>query len=341
VNGEAAQPKVTVVTPVYNGEAYLAECIESVLAQSYRNWRYVIVDNCSTDRTPEIAARYAVRDRRIEVRTNASFLPMIENHNAALECVSADSKYCKPLMADDWLMPRCIEEMVTVAERYPAVGLVGCYAFDGVHVLYDGLPYRRTPIAGREACRAWLLGGPYVFGTPTSMLFPTTVLRGRTPFFNPKHLHADFEACFEVLRDRDYGFVYQVLAFNRVHGESESSRALEVEGIFLGMLAVLVKFGPIYLEETEFDRQLQAMLRNYYRKLGKNALRLRDRRFWRYQDERMRMLGLRLSWPRLGGAIAGEILSALKRPADALHGARKWWPVALSRALGTHNGRRR
>jgi hypothetical protein len=44
-------PLVTVLTPVYNGEAYLAECIESVLAQTYSNWHYIIVNNNSADKT--------------------------------------------------------------------------------------------------------------------------------------------------------------------------------------------------------------------------------------------------------------------------------------------------
>src|SRR5690242_20501129 len=53
------KPFVSVLTPVYNGEAYLAECIESVLAQTYPNFEYIIVNNCSKDRTLEIAQSYA------------------------------------------------------------------------------------------------------------------------------------------------------------------------------------------------------------------------------------------------------------------------------------------
>ena len=45
------EPLVSVVTPVYNGDKYLADCVESVLKQTYQNWEYVIVNNCSTDRT--------------------------------------------------------------------------------------------------------------------------------------------------------------------------------------------------------------------------------------------------------------------------------------------------
>ena len=56
------QPRVSVVTPVHNEERYLAECIDSVIAQTYQNWDYTIVDNCSTDRSLEIAQAYGEKD---------------------------------------------------------------------------------------------------------------------------------------------------------------------------------------------------------------------------------------------------------------------------------------
>ena len=54
-----SHPFVSIVSPVYNEAEYLAECIDSVLAQTYQNWDYTIVDNCSTDGSVEIAQRYA------------------------------------------------------------------------------------------------------------------------------------------------------------------------------------------------------------------------------------------------------------------------------------------
>ena len=57
------EPLVTVLTPVYNGEDFLAQCIESILAQDYRNFEYIIVNNCSKDRTLEIAQSYAEKDQ--------------------------------------------------------------------------------------------------------------------------------------------------------------------------------------------------------------------------------------------------------------------------------------
>ena len=59
------QPLVSVLTPVFNGEPYLVQAIESVLAQTYTNWEYVLVDNASTDRTAEIIQRYVDKDPRI------------------------------------------------------------------------------------------------------------------------------------------------------------------------------------------------------------------------------------------------------------------------------------
>ena len=75
------QPLVSVITPVYNEEAYLAECIDSVISQDYQNWDYTIVDNCSTDRSFEIAKSYAGKDSRIKVVRNDAFVSAIENHN--------------------------------------------------------------------------------------------------------------------------------------------------------------------------------------------------------------------------------------------------------------------
>lgn len=62
-----SQPLVTVITPVYNGQEYIAECIQSVLDQTYSRWEYLIVDNCSQDRSLEIARQFASKDARIRI----------------------------------------------------------------------------------------------------------------------------------------------------------------------------------------------------------------------------------------------------------------------------------
>src|SRR5690349_11616017 len=110
------EPLVSVLTPVYNTDMYIAECIQSVLNQTYSNWEYVIVNNCSTDRTLEIAESFAAKDSRIRVHNNEKFLDIIGNHNLAFNLMSPESKYCKVVSADDWLFPDCIRQMVELGE---------------------------------------------------------------------------------------------------------------------------------------------------------------------------------------------------------------------------------
>ena len=118
------EPLVSVVTPVYNGEEFLPQCIESVMAQTYRNWDFTIVNNCSTDGSLAISLKYAATDPRIKVVNNTNFLRILENHNRALRCISPEAKYCKVLFADDWLFSNCLESMVANAELHPSVGIV-------------------------------------------------------------------------------------------------------------------------------------------------------------------------------------------------------------------------
>src|SRR2546430_10521039 len=125
------EPLVSVVTPVYNGAKYLRECLESLIAQSYANWRCTLVNNRSTDDSLEIALHYASRDSRITVHDNAEFLPIIDNLNRAYALIDRDCIYCKPLMADDWLYPECIATMVSCALAQPSIGLVCCLAATG------------------------------------------------------------------------------------------------------------------------------------------------------------------------------------------------------------------
>src|SRR6185503_13852944 len=93
---------VTILTPVYNGGEFLRDCIESVRAETFSDWRYIIVNNRSSDDTLDIATQYADLDERIQVVTNDAFLSMPSNFNRAFGLVPADSKYVKVVCADDW-----------------------------------------------------------------------------------------------------------------------------------------------------------------------------------------------------------------------------------------------
>jgi glycosyltransferase involved in cell wall biosynthesis len=311
-------PLVSVVTPVYNGEQYLSECIESVLAQTYSRWHHVIVDNCSTDRTFEIASRYAAQDPRIRVERNLKFARIVENYNNALRQTAPDSVYTKVLAADDWLFPECLERMVALAEAHPRVAIVGAYQLEGTGVAFPGPPYPNKVIKGTDVCRMQLMGGPYVFGSPTSVLFRSDLVRSRPTFYNESNLHADDEACVEFLQHYDFGFVHQILTFRRTHENSLTSVSQRLNTSAPALLLLLVKYGACYLTPQELDQRIREVLAEYYRALGRDVLRVRDRKFWRYHRAKLTELGYPLSMLRLAAAVIAVASDFLLNPKRTL-----------------------
>lgn len=303
-----AQPLVSVVTPVYNTEKYLAECIASVLAQTYENWEYVIVNNCSTDRSLEFAQHYARQDNRVRVHDNAEFLGQFKNWNHAMRLISAEGKYCKVVHADDWLFPECIARMVELAEANPSVGVVGAYRLDESQVDLDGLPYPSTVVPGRALCRAILLGAPPVFGSPTSLLLRSDVVRSREAFYDESIIHADTDVCFDVLRDCDFGFVHQVLTFTRRHNESLTSLTHKFDTRRLSNFIFFLRYGPVYLSKDEYEQRLAQLFEYYHRFLARNVLELKGKEFWRFHANELKKQGHPLSTARLIKALFLELL---------------------------------
>jgi len=314
----AGQPLVSVVTPVYNGAEHLSECIESVLAQTYQNWEYIIVDNRSTDASSKIAHRYADADSRIRVHKNQQFLPAIANHNAALRQISLASKYCKVVFADDLIRPECLEKMVRVADTHPSVGLVSAHCLEGEQVICKGLPESSTVVSGRETCRRHLLERLYLFGSANSVLYRADLVRGRDSFYDEGNIHADNEVCFELLKTCDFGFVHEVLTFTRVREGSRNAVSSGRQTHFAGMLHILRRHGTHYLSPEELEKLLDQNLSEYYRFLSKSLFLRRDRMFWDYHKKSLAEAGFGFSRFRLMQATLESLFKAVLHPQSAM-----------------------
>jgi glycosyltransferase involved in cell wall biosynthesis len=315
VNG--GHPLVSVITPVRNGEPYLRACIDSVLSQTYRDWEYVIVNNCSTDQSLEIAQGYAKSDPRICVHTNQSELSLMQNWNNALRQVSARAEYCKVVHADDLLFSTCLEQMVEVGVAHSSVGVIGAYRIDEDCVNLDAMPYKTTVVPGRELCRRRLLGGADMFGSPSSLMIRADLIRGRDPFYNEQNSHADSEACFDLLRECDFGFVHQVLTYTRRHNESVTSYARQINTHKASHFFHLVRYGPYYLNEEEYARRYKKVRQNYYRFLAQEALlslidkqaRARRHAFWEYHRNELAGLHQPLSRAKLARSMLAVLFN--------------------------------
>lgn len=302
------QPLVSIVTPAHNEEQYIRECIESFLAQTYTNWHCVIVNNCSTDGTLELVLKFAEKDRRIQVVNNDALLPAVANFNRALRLISPDSKYCKMVLADDWMFPECLEHMVGVMEANPSIGITGAYGLQDGSVLWQGLRYGNSLHSGREVCRERLLGGSYIFGSQTSVLYRSDLVRSRENFFNESNAHgADSETCFELLKDSDFGFVFQVLTYSRERPNSMLQASRQVNTSAADLLTELRRFGPYFLSPRELHDRFTGIVQKYYEFLATNLFRARGKPFWEFHKRRLRDEGVTFSYASLVGGLARKV----------------------------------
>ncbi len=314
------QPLVSVITPVYNSERYLPECIDSVLAQTYGHWEYVIVDNRSTDRSLEIAEGYARRDARIRVHRNAQFISVWQNHHVGFRQMARESTYCKVVHADDWLFADCIRQMVTVGEDHPSIGMVGAYRLDGEWVDLGGLPYPSTITPGQDICRRTLLRWAYAFGSPSSLLIRADCIRGREDFYDEGRFprHADLAACYETLQRWDFGLSTRVLTYIRRPVEALTSFNRMVNSHLAEGVAMLRQYGPVFLDRAECEQSLDQWMKSYRRFLGRSMLRRHGKPFWDYHRAMLDTLGCHHSRARLLGALLSDALDAVVSPARAV-----------------------
>jgi glycosyltransferase involved in cell wall biosynthesis len=279
-------PTVSVLTPVYNGERYLEECIESVLAQTYQDWEYLIVDNHSTDGTTRIAKEYASRDPRIRHVRFEEFVMLSANHNRAFRAMDSRSRYCKVVHADDWLYPECLERMVAVADANPAVGVVSSYRLEDTQVLHGMLfRYDQVTLPGPEVIRKALSGPFWVTGSPSSLLFRTDLIRATEHFFDDTLWSADTDAAYRALLHSDLGFVHQVLTFTRLHPGARTSFSFRVNTFVSHEGRMLARYGRQVFDEGEYRRKLDNWLWRYTWYLAKQLLkpsRLRDKAFHQF-----------------------------------------------------------
>ena len=117
-------PRVSIGVPVYNGENYLTETLDSILAQTFTDFELIISDNASTDRTEAICRKYAAQDHRIRYLRSASNLGAARNYNRVFEL--ARGEYFKWNGHDDPLAPLFLQRCVEVLDQDP--GVVLCFA---------------------------------------------------------------------------------------------------------------------------------------------------------------------------------------------------------------------
>ncbi|MEV4760478.1 glycosyltransferase family A protein [Micromonospora sp. NPDC049559] len=241
-------PRVSLGVPLYNAERYLEECLDALLAQDYPDFEVIVSDNASTDRTWEIAQRYAAADARIRLYRNPRNLGGHANYARVVQL--ARGELFKWVAYDDVCLPSyvstCVRALDAAGPRavlaYPRTVLIdehgaplGAYA-DGLD-LRDRRPWRRVAgVADNiNLCHAH-------FG-----VFRLDALR-RTGLIRP-YLSSDYTLVAEVARLGEIHEVDPPLFHRRVHPRSTRQAGGSTRA------AAVTWFAPDGADRTRWPRQ--------------------------------------------------------------------------------------
>lgn len=311
----SSAPFVSVVTPFYNTERYIAEAIESVLAQTYRDFEYVLLDNCSTDGSLAIAEEYARKDPRIRIERNSTLLDQDLNFSEAFRLMSPDSVYAKMVLADDWIFPRCLEEMVALAEAHPSAGVISSYWLEGTRVRGQGLPSATTTFAkGRDIARLQLQKRLHLMGSPSTVLFRSEIVRSVHPFYDSSVPESDTEACYRAFREWDFGFVHQILSCLRLDDTSRSGLIQDYFPIYMGRYVIASKYGRDFLDEAEYEEVCAFERDRYFRRLGRAMFVRRDPALWEFHRQGLATIGYDLKRAKMLPYAALAVLENVANP---------------------------
>lgn len=123
------EPLVSVIMPNFNCEKYLSEAIESILNQSYKNFEFIIIDDCSTDNSWNIIQKYAKLDKRIKAFRNERNLRIVRTRNKGFTLCDESCEYLAIFDSDDISMSKRLEEEVEFLENNKDYGVVGSNLF--------------------------------------------------------------------------------------------------------------------------------------------------------------------------------------------------------------------
>jgi glycosyltransferase involved in cell wall biosynthesis len=229
------KPIISICVPTYNGSQFLAECLDSILLQTFLNFELVIVDDRSSDRTVEIAQSYADKDIRITVIENTQNLGLVGNWNRCIEL--SQCEWVKFVFQDDKIAPNCLERMLV--ESTPDCDLVFCqrnFIFEADvseekqaeyarFIDFDKVLPTNTQITAHEYCQT-VMEQPWVniIGEPTSSMVRKRAFE-RFGGFNPNLIQiCDLELWHRVATNMGITFVRESLACFRVHNESTTTK---------------------------------------------------------------------------------------------------------------------
>ena len=222
---------ITVLMPAYNAARFLDESIPSILNQTFNNFEFIIVDDCSTDDTPLIIKKYADLDSRIIYLRNTTRIDHLECRNKALQ--HAQGTYVAELDADDIALPHRLEAQYKYCLDHPDIALIG----GGVQVINEEgvtIGHKRPSESFDVIKYRLLLRNPFVH----SAIFYKKDIIKKVGGYDPDYLNAEDYQLYWTLIKHGYrlGNVPEIIIKYRYHNQSISTvsntRAIQLENAY-------------------------------------------------------------------------------------------------------------
>lgn len=239
-------PKVSVVMSVFNGSRYLHKSIESVLNQSFTDFEFVIIDDCSEDSTFEILSSFAKKDKRIEIIRNESNMGLTKSLNKALGKINGP--YVARIDADDMFLTNKLESQLEfMTENDSLISFTNCEMIDScgnkMHVHY--LPFD-------EISLKWSMIFRNAMRHSTAMWKRKEV--EKIGLYDENYKYAqDYEFWTRLMESNSVGVVHQILSSIRMHENTITQCRIKDQDSYVTMVAKRQINRFIKREVSDFD----------------------------------------------------------------------------------------
>ncbi len=255
-------PLVTIGIPVYNGEKFIIETLESIKNQTYKNFDCHIVNNASTDKTEELVSDFVKNDSRFILHSFEEFLDIANNWNRTVQYISEKTKYFKVVQADDVIFPDSLESHIRLMEKYPNAGIASAYRMTGDRLSGFGLDYfEGNCFNGKEMLLKHLKSEVSVVNSNTQLLFRVEHLKKLSFFpqiFIAEDLHFDNRLAYEMFLISDLAFAFNILSLTRRHSNSITiSKAKRINTLIHGRENRLNRFKDCFPELNSYHAKVR------------------------------------------------------------------------------------
>jgi glycosyltransferase involved in cell wall biosynthesis len=261
-------PKVSIITPVYNGSATIEEAIQSLLLQILPNWELIIIDDGSTDNTSEIINK--IKDPRICYFHQENQGRSIARNNGISH---SNGEYLLFLDADDWLLPNALQDHVAILDSNPKYGVS---VSDGYFCDYHGnkiirISERRSPVTSGNVLEKIIVEPGIIGGSLLAMVRKQIITAHGIKFDETLSIGEDWLFWIEIAQLTEFSFIDSITGMYRWYPENTSNSVKENfrnnQLFFIHKKIIASEYFshlPIHVKDKFYYRLLVEILQNMH-----------------------------------------------------------------------------